>query len=268
VRVVRLPRRKVHAKLYWVMRDGHAYVHLGTGNYHPTNGRLYSDFSMFTRDARLAGDAKAFFDALEGGTEPEPMALRTGAAIRELLLQRLREEAHSRGHAILKFNHLTDPELLDAAEACGRAGARVDLVIRTTLTRVGPSVHARSVVGRFLEHARVVAFRRDGGWEVWGGSFDGMPRSFDRRYELMFPIQDPRAKELVLRELKGQLRDEVNAYELRADGAEVRRWGGRHDCQRLDAHLGAERVAPPLHLPADRVRPGEPQEPGSAGLDA
>ncbi len=234
VRVLKLARKKVHAKLYWAERGGTAYLHLGTGNYHPTNGRLYADFSMFTRDERLTSDAKAFFDALDARREPVLATMRSGVAMRELILERLRGEAHSGGHAILKFNHLTDPVLLEAIEACGQAGARADLAVRTTLTQVTPGVHARSIVGRFLEHARAVAFRRDGTWEVWCGSFDAMPRNFEHRYELMFPVEGSKAKELILRELRSQLRDDVNAYELRVDGSETARWGGSHDCQRLE----------------------------------
>jgi len=269
VRVLRLPRKKAHAKLYWVLRGGTPYLHVGTGNYHPTNGRLYSDVSTFTRSALLTADAKRFFDALEAGTEPVLGTMRTGAAIQQLILERLRAEGHPEGHAILKFNHLTDPEILAAADACGRSGARVDLLIRTTLTEISPAVHARSIIGRFLEHARVVAFRRDGGWEVWCGSFDAMPRNFERRYELMFPVVDPRAKDLILRELRAQLRDDVNSYELNADGTETQHWGGSHDCQRLeprqrtrtsdpltslgkgaDEHRGAAPRAPALHVQA------------------
>jgi polyphosphate kinase len=248
VRVLRLPLKKAHAKLYWVLRGGTAYMHVGTGNYHPTNGRAYSDFSLFTRSPRLTADAKAFFDALEAGNEPVLGTMRTGRAIRDLVLERVRSEAHRGGHVIVKFNHLTDVDVLSALAECGSAGARVDLLVRTTLTQVAPAVHARSIVGRFLEHARVVAFRRGGAWEVWCGSFDAMPRNFDRRYELMFPVEDAKAKDLVLRELRSQLRDDVNAYELRADGSEERRWGGPHDCQRMEGNprveVGARPVAP------------------------
>jgi len=84
----------------------------------------------------------------------------------------------------------------------------------------------------------VVAFRREGDWEVWCGSFDAMPRSFERRYELMFPLEDPRAKDFILRELRSQLRDDVNCYQLHADGTEEPRWGGSHDCQRPEGRHG------------------------------
>ncbi|OFX20221.1 MAG: hypothetical protein A2V77_16580 [Anaeromyxobacter sp. RBG_16_69_14] len=242
VRILRLPHRKVHAKAFWVLRGCSAYLHVGTGNYHPTNGRLYTDLSLFTRDPRLTADARAFFDALEAGTAPVLATMRTGSAIRELLIERIRAESHPGGCVILKCNHLTDPELLAALDECGRSGARVDLLVRTTLTQVTPAMHARSIVGRYLEHARVVAFRRDGSWEVWAGSFDAMERNFERRYELMFPIDEPRPKRVVLKELRSQLRDDVNTYELRPDGSEEPRRGGSNDCQQLEA---ARSRAPP-----------------------
>ncbi len=234
VRVLPLPGKKVHAKVYWVRRSGVEYLHVGTGNYNTLNGRLYTDFSLFTRDARLSSDARAFFDALEAHSTPELQAMRTGRAIRELLVDRIRAEGHVGGHVILKFNHLTDGAVLSALDETGRCGARVDLIVRTTLTRVTPVMRARSIVGRFLEHARVMAFRCQGSWEVWAGSFDAMPRNFDRRYELLFPVVDPVAKRTVLAELASQLQDDVNAFELGADGAQRRRWGGTFDSQRTD----------------------------------
>lgn len=271
VRVLRLPTKKVHAKLLWVRRGEDAYLHLGTGNYHPTNGRLYSDFSLFTRDGRLAADAAAFLTALEDGTEPDLHTLRTGKAIRELLVERVLEEGRPHGHAILKFNHLTDPALLDAIETCARRGGRVDLIVRTTLPRISPGVHARSLVGRFLEHARAAAFRRGGAWEAWAGSCDAMPRNFDRRYELFFPLHEPKARDAVLRELRAQLRDDVNAFDLSAEGSELRRWGGSHDAQRLANRHPPELAPRPPRPPAVEdpgAAPPAEAEPGSqaAGL--
>jgi polyphosphate kinase len=248
VRVLPLPEKKVHAKAIWVERGGRQYLHIGTGNYNTQNGRLYTDFSLFTRDPRLTADARAFFDGLEAHAEPALRTMRTGHGIRELVLERIRGEAHPDGHVILKFNHFTDPEILGALDEAGARGARLDLVVRTTLTRITPAVHARSLVGRFLEHARVAAFRRDGDWEVWAGSFDAMPRNFDRRYELTFPVMDPGAKRVVLAELFAQLEDDVNAFQLNADGSEEPRWGGQHDAQ---SPRTRHEQAPP-----DAVEPG------------
>jgi polyphosphate kinase len=245
VRVLRMPAKKVHAKLLWVRRGADTYVHLGTGNYHSMNGRLYADFSMFTSSERLARDAGAFFDALESGAEPVLGVMKTGPAIRELLVERVRAEGHPGGHAILKFNHLTDPVILDAVDACWQQGGQVDLVVRTTLPRVSPGVRARSIVGRYLEHARVAAFRRDGAWEVWCGSADGMPRNFDRRHELFFPLEDPRARDLVLRELRSQIQDDVNAFLLDDQGHEIAHRGGDHDSQRTAPRRASATPAPP-----------------------
>jgi polyphosphate kinase len=240
VRVLPLPKKKVHAKAIWVRRGGREYLHVGTGNYNTRNARLYTDFSLFTADRRLTRDAKAFFDALERSRVPRLHHMRTGTAIRTLLLERIQAEAHPRGHVILKFNHVTDPKVLRALAGAARAGARVDLLVRTTLTEVGPGIRARSIVGRFLEHARVAAFRAQGRWLIFAGSLDAMPRNFDRRYELFFPVHDSRAKRAVLKELRTQLADDVNAFDLLHDGTEEPRWGGRVSAQVPDGH-GQER---------------------------
>jgi polyphosphate kinase len=236
VRVLPLPTRKVHAKAIWVKRGAREFVHVGTGNYNTRNARLYTDFSLFTADRRLTGDVKLFFDALEHGRPPRMTHLRTGGAIRKLLLERITAEGHPGGHVILKFNHITDPKVLAALARAAGAGARVDLVARTTLTEIAPGVHARSLLGRFLEHARVAAFRNGGNWQVHAGSLDAMPRNFDGRYELFFPVNDPTARSMVLAELQAQLGDDVNAFELLEDGDEVPHWDGRHNAQRPDGH--------------------------------
>jgi polyphosphate kinase len=157
--------------------------------------------------------------------------MRTGKAVRRLLLELVAAEARPGGHVILKFNHMTDPPVLAAVAKAARAGARVDLLVRTTLTELAPGVHARSVVGRFLEHARVAAFRGDGSWRVFAGSLDAMPRSFDTRYELFFPVNDAAAKRRVLGELAAQLADDVNAYDLFPEGRQEPRWSGRVNAQ-------------------------------------
>ena len=236
VRVLPLPARKVHAKAIWVKRGAREFVHLGTGNYNTRNARLYTDFSLFTGDRRLTRDVKLFFDALEHGRAPRMTYLRTGGAIRKLLIERIAAEGHPGGHVILKFNHVTDPRVLAALARTAAAGARVDLVARTTLTEVAPGVHARSVVGRFLEHARVAAFRNRGRWLVHAGSLDAMPRNFEGRYELFFPVTDPVARGMVLSELRAQLADDVNAFELLEDGHETAMWGGAASCQTPDHH--------------------------------
>jgi len=236
VRVLPLPSRKVHAKAIWVRRGRREYVHLGTGNYNTRNARLYTDFSLFTADPALTHDVKRFFDALEQGKPPRMTELRTGTSIRRLLLDRIHSESHPGGHLIFKFNHVTDPQILAALRSAAKAGSRVDLLARTTLTEIAPEVHAKSLVGRFLEHARVAAFKNGGRWLVFAGSLDAMPRNFDRRYEIFFPVKDPQSRRMVLSELRSQVADDVNSFDLLDDGSEVARWGGDQDAQRPDDH--------------------------------
>jgi len=135
----------------------------------------------------------------------------------------------------LKFNHLTDPPILQALEEALNRGARVHLIVRSTLTVLWEGVEAKSIVGRFLEHARVAAFKAGGRWRVWAGSADLMPRNLDRRYELFFPILAPQLKRKVLKILWAQIADDCNSFILTPSGQE-RRWGGKHDGQKLRGH--------------------------------
>ncbi len=232
VRVLPLPDKKVHAKALYVRRAGSEYVHLGTGNYNPINGRLYTDLSLLTSHPALTSDVRAFFGALEKQQPPVLSTLRTASSIRDLLLESIQAEAHKKGEIILKFNHLTDPAILQALEEALNRGARVHLIVRSTLTTLWEGLEVRSLVGRFLEHARIAAFKAGGKWRVWAGSADAMPRNLDRRYELFFPILAPRARRKVLEILQAQLADDRNSFILRPSGQE-RRWGGKRDGQKL-----------------------------------
>lgn len=232
VRVLPLPTRKVHAKALYVRRNGQSYVHLGTGNYNSLNGRFYTDLSLFTAEPRINQDVATFFEALEHDHVPRLAVLRTAEGIRDTLREAIEGEAHKKGEIILKCNHLTDPPLLAALEEALRKGARVHLIVRSTLTALWPEVKARSLVGRYLEHARIAAFKNKGKWRVWAGSADLMPRNLDRRYELFFPIQSHRAKSKVLELLQAQLCDDRNTFLLDPEGQEAL-WGGKHDGQKL-----------------------------------
>lgn len=232
VRVLPLPAKKVHAKALYVRRHGQAYAHLGTGNYNPVNGRLYTDLSLFTAEPRITQDVAGFFEALEHKQVPTPTLLRTAEGIRETLCEAIAGEAHKKGEIILKFNHLTDPAILLALEEALRKGAKLHLIVRSTLTTLWRAAQARSLVGRYLEHARIAAFKNKGKWRVWAGSADLMPRNLDRRYELFFPILNSRAKSKVLELLQAQLSDDRNAFILTPEGQEPR-WGGKHDGQRM-----------------------------------
>jgi len=232
VRVLAYPKRhKVHAKACLVRRAGRDYAHLGTGNYNPDTGEIYTDLSLFTAHAGLVSDCRGFFTDLERDRPPKPHWARAGAAAREEMVRLIEGEARPDGRVVLKLNHLTDPQTLGALVRAAEAGAQVDLIIRSSLTLIHPRFNVRSLVGRYLEHARIAAFRNGGDWLVWAGSADWMPRNFDTRFELVFPILDPAAREIVLTLLEQQLRDDRNAFILQADGSERVLWGGRHDAQ-------------------------------------
>jgi polyphosphate kinase len=234
VRVLPYPADlKVHAKALYVRRKGKGYVHLGTGNYNPATGRLYTDLSLLSASKRLSKDALEFFSALEENRLPKLEWMKVGVQARETLIGRILEEAHPTGHIVLKLNHLTDPSVLSALEQAAEAGAKVELIVRSTLTLIHPKFHARSLVGRFLEHARIAAFKRNGDWEVWAGSADWMPRNFEKRLELVFPILDKSVRTRVLKLLNAQLEDDVNAFVLDSSGSEKTLWGGSKDSQKL-----------------------------------
>jgi polyphosphate kinase len=225
------PDLKVHAKALYVKRGGRGYVHLGTGNYNPATGKLYTDLSLLSADPGLTKDASTFFKALEQGIPPKLELMKVGLQAREFMLERIKAESHAKGHIILKLNHLTDPAVLLALETAAEAGAKVDLIIRSTLTTIHPQFKARSLVGRYLEHSRIAAFKCAGEWEVWAGSADWMPRNFERRLELIFPILKKKVRSQVLEVLKAQIADNRNAFVLGADGSQKEIWGGTRDSQ-------------------------------------
>ena len=232
IRILPLPvGYKVHAKALYVRRAGRGYVHLCTGNYNPANGRLYTDLSLFSSNAELASDAREFFDALEGGAPPQLARMRYGIDARDAMLEHIHAEASPEGHVILKMNHLTDPAIFDALGEAADAGARVDVIARSTLTLHDDRFTMRSIVGRFLEHARVAAFRSGGNWEVWAGSADWMPRNFEERIELIFPVLDPDIAKHIVDLLQRQMADDVNAFAMLPDGSHEPRWGGEKNAQ-------------------------------------
>ncbi len=225
------PDLKVHAKALYIRRGGKGFVHLGTGNYNPATGKLYTDLSVLTAHEGLSRDASTFFKALEEGKYPQLELMKVGPQAREAMLERIAAESYVGGHIILKLNHLTDPKVLDALERAAESGAKVELIIRSTLTRIHPAFNVRSIVGRFLEHSRMAAFRAGGRWEVWAGSADWMPRNFERRLELVFPVLRKKTRSKVLRLLRTQLQDDCNAFVLNADGTEDALWGGTKNSQ-------------------------------------
>jgi len=232
VRVLDYPAgKKVHAKLFLAEGGGERFAHLGSGNYNLANGRLYTDVSYFTARDPLTADVARYFSALRRGTRPRLRHLLSGPAARNALLGEIAATAAVRGRIVVKVNHLTDRRLLAALRRAAAAGADVRLLVRSTLTGSHSGIEAVSIVGRYLEHARIMAFERDGELSVWAGSADWMERNFDRRLEVFFPVLDPDYRKRLWRLLSYQLSDDVNAFLLRDDCNFVPRWGGRRDSQ-------------------------------------
>ncbi len=227
---------KTHSKVALVVRkegDGiRRYVHLSTGNYNPVTAQVYTDIGLLTCDEAIGADASDLFNYLTGYSAKRdyrkflvaPFTLRAGLqALIEREIDRARQgEA---GHLIFKLNHLVDKQMIQLLYRASQAGVKVDLLVRgICCLRPGAeglseNIRVISIVGRFLEHSRMLYFRNGGNEEIYVGSADLMPRNLDRRVEILFPIQDPGLVRY-LRDhiLAMQLADTVKARQLRADG--------------------------------------------------
>ncbi|MGI8593450.1 MAG: polyphosphate kinase 1 [Solirubrobacteraceae bacterium] len=230
-----IPALKTHAKaLLVVRREGDRvrnYVHIGTGNYHASTARLYTDFGLFTTDEELGADVADMFNFLTGYARPKryrkalvaPMHLRDG------ILEEIERtiEAHTEGEPariVFKMNSLVDRNCIQALYRASQAGVPVELNVRGAcclrpgVEGVSENIRVVSVVGRFLEHSRIYAFERRGEPTVLIGSGDLMPRNLDTRVELVAPVEDPALRDDLLDTVQRCLDDEVNAWELDSEG--------------------------------------------------
>lgn len=231
---------KTHCKMCLVVRrEGRRmlpYVHLGTGNYNPRTARQYTDLSFFTTRAPIARDVAQLFNTLTGfGRSPRFQRLLVAPfdlhrRILGLIGREARHAAAGRpARIVAKMNSLVDHETIDALYAASRAGVAVDLIVRGTCCLVpgvpgrSETIRVRSIVGRFLEHARVFYFENAGRSPViLAGSADWMPRNFFRRVEVLFPVEDERLRHWITEELlPAELRDTANTRVLLANGAYV-----------------------------------------------
>jgi polyphosphate kinase len=230
---------KTHAKLLLVTRrEGDAlrrYAHLSTGNYNPRTARLYTDVGFLTADPALTADAQGVFHQLASQARVgRPRRLLTAPfGLHRKLVQHIDQVAQA-AHAgrpariAAKFNALTDVGLIEALQAAGRAGARIDLVVRGAcllrpgVAGVSDNIRVRSVVGRFLEHSRVMYFRwgeSDDEEALYLSSADWMGRNMFRRIELAWPVGDATLRQRVIDEcLVPYLHDQADAWELGSDG--------------------------------------------------
>ncbi|MBI5104812.1 MAG: polyphosphate kinase 1 [Solirubrobacterales bacterium] len=234
------PALKTHAKCVLVVRregDGvRNYVHIGTGNYHPSTARLYTDFGLFTTDPALGEDVADMFNFLTGYARPRRYrkALLAPSFLRDGIIKEIEATiaAHERGEPAriqMKMNSLVDRESIQALYRASQAGVPVDLNIRGIcclvpgVEGVSENIRVVSILGRFLEHSRIYAFVRGDEQRVLIGSADLMPRNLDTRVELVAPVEDRVLRDDLLDTLERGFADDTGAWELRPDGSWERR---------------------------------------------
>jgi polyphosphate kinase len=233
---------KTHCKTALVVRQEggsiRRYCHIGTGNYNPKTARMYEDLGLFTADPDVGADLTDLFNVLTGySRQTEYRSLVVAPhGIRRGIIERIdREIEHARASRYariqIKTNHLVDEETIDALYRASKAGVQVDLLVRTFCTiRAGvpglsENIRVRSILGRFLEHSRIVYVENDGEPEYLIGSADLMHRNLDRRVEVMVRVTDSAAREHLRDTLDLAFADDVVAWELRPDDVWTRNPG-------------------------------------------
>ena len=206
---------KTHSKITLVVRREETgirrYVHLGTGNYNDSTAKLYTDCGLLTCNAKIGEDATAVFNMLSGYSEPDRWNKLIVAPLwmkdRFLHLIAMEEEHAKKGqkaHIIAKMNSLCDRDIIAALYSASAAGVKIDLIIRgicclkVGIPGVSENITVRSIVGNFLEHARIFYFYSGGNEEVFMGSADWMPRNLEKRVEIVFPVEDEQIKKEVM----------------------------------------------------------------------
>ena len=228
---------KAHAKMMLIVRREAGelvrYVHLGTGNYHSSTARAYTDFGLMTSDRKIGEDVHNVFQQLTGVCKAPVLqrCVQTPFELHARLLELIDGEAGAaaageESRIVAKMNSLIEPEIIRALYRASMAGVEIDLIVRGVcclrpgVPGVSDNIRVRSVVGRFLEHHRIFHFHAGGDEVTLCSSADWMPRNFFRRVELAFPIRNKKLRRRVIEEgLLALLQDNSTAWDMNADGS-------------------------------------------------
>ncbi|WP_232341399.1 polyphosphate kinase 1 [Hymenobacter ginkgonis] len=230
---------KTHTKMLMIIRkEGEKvtrYVHIGSGNYNEQTSRLYTDLSLLTTNDTYGHDVSEFFNVITGHSQPDDYEYLITAPrdMRQQLIHLIREEAKNAKKGlpsgiVIKMNSLEDRELIDEFYKASKAGVPIRFIVRGICClrpgRVGLSenIEVKSIVGEYLEHARLLYFHHGGEARLYAGSADAMVRSFDRRIEAIFLIVNPQLRREAINILQLNLLDNQNSYIMREDGAYIR----------------------------------------------
>jgi polyphosphate kinase len=227
--------RKTHAKLALVVRrEGkrlHRYVHIGTGNYNPSTARLYTDLGLFTCREEITQDVADLFNYMTGFSRTPgyrkvlvaPDSMRDGL-VAEIDRVAAAHRSGTPGRIVMKLNAIIDGAVIQALYAASQAGVAIDLIVRGVcglrpgVPGVSDNIRVRSIVGRFLEHTRIVAFTSGDDTRYWIGSADMMGRNLDARVELFAPVEDDIARDELTAAVDAYLADTALAWVLSPDG--------------------------------------------------
>jgi len=229
---------KTHCKLSLIVRRDEdrlrRYAHLGTGNYHETTARLYTDHGLLTAREDLTTEVAEVFNLLTARSEERFRKLLVApAGLMKGMIERIEREishvqAGQPGHIIAKMNGLVDPKIIRTLYRASIGGVEIDLIVRGVcclrpgLPGISERIRVHSIIGRYLEHSRLFYFRNGGYPEIWAGSADWMNRNLRNRIEVVFPVEDEKLKQRLFDELQLWLADRVKGRMLQSDGSYVR----------------------------------------------